>query len=986
MARSILNRHRQQGFSILEAVFSALILGIALLALAGFHAVALQDGSLVKARSVAANLAQEKLDDLRSFTYLTDGDFSDDGNAASSTNYCGQGTFCFSEIAADAGGRENSGGALVMSSGTISGYIDNYSRTWTVDCYNESTAAQLAAVTCADPDGNPATDDIPSAKRVTVTVAWTDSKGVAQSVVLQSMIYAMDPAMAARASISPYPSQGPSVTYTPIGVPDAVPVPISTGDGRYKESSKPLPDVSSRGISLRTEFDAVSYTTVDGVTTKDSQLEFATVNCVCEFAGSGQGYPASYFYWDAGKLKIKTPDATVTKMTGTAPSIQGDQQDSLCDSCCRDHHDSEAPGTSNPSTALYDPDRPAADYIGNNHKHYYYLDENNPALGLSEVVESIGNRYLEACRFARVDGFYRLLQDWRALDMVVMPKLDYLEQATPLANYQAYLVKYLKYQTQVDCGDADGATGCSSINQPSAPAKSELSDRNLDEQAVGNRPQLMARALYADRVYKDDEPRTLDGDYYTTLASKISAGNTWLDLLPFNEVNVTLLASWHSDDPTSVSVDNEEILSIAATTADYYGVYYRGRALVTSTGDGIADIYAYLLPSNSGLTGGVTRDTYTGMVDYDASTLADTGTAIAYASELGIDKHDHASSGRKEDFITISRSGTAPPASTGSVRVGNSSVDLATVGVSEIGGVGAACTVTYTAGDNSGSFECSQNYTGDVQISQTSGTGYFYHTADDVDGNGSFDPSLDTGGSYTDTNSCPGGDCGNFWVFGPTIKVIGKCHGNQCSNSTFDFKTTSPTVGTDTPCVLDSTDNSTVTCTVTLDTTAHTWTGKIKITGNGSNYVLADATSCDSSAGTSAKYTAADIVAGPADKQSAFNVCATDVSSLPSPPGTPGSVALAEQASDVTFSWGDVADESGYTVYYCEASGDVSCAPSTYVSTQDVNVTSVSLSKPGNTKTRCFNVKAFNAGGSSAASQSMCIYRSGGAYTVTGPF
>lgn len=986
MARSILNRHRQQGFSILEAVFSALILSVALLALAGFHAVALQDGTLVKARSVAANLAQEKLDDLRSFTYLTDGDFSDDGSAASTTNYCGQGTFCFSEVATNAGGQEDSGGDLVMPSGTISGFIDNYSRTWTVECYNESTAAQLAMVDCADPDSDPTTDDIPNAKLVTVSVDWTDSKGGAQSLALQAMIYAMDPAMAARATVSPYPSQGPSVTYTPIGVPDAVPVPISTGDGKYKESSKPLPDVSSKGISLRTEFDAVSYTTIGGETTKDSQLEFATVNCVCEFAGSGSGYPASYFYWDAGKLKIKVPDATVTKMTGTAPSIQGDQQDSLCDTCCRDHHDSELPSAENPTTALYDPDRPSTDYMSatGNHKHYYYVNENSPALGLEAVPESSGNRYLEACRFARVDGFYRLLQDWRALDLVVMPKLDYLEEATPLANYQAYLVKYLKYQTQADCDDADGATGCSSINQSSAPAKSELSDRNLDNMSTGDQPQLMARAIYSDRVYEEDAPRTLDATYYTALATKVAASATWLDILPFNEVNVTLLASWHSSDATAVSVDNEKILSISATSADYYGVYYRGRAQVQSSGTD-ADIYAHLLPGNSGLTGGVTRDTYSSMVDYDASTLADTGTAISYASELGTDKHDHASSGRKNDSINIART-SSTPASTGSVRVGNSSVDLATVQVVEAGGMGTTqCTVTYTAGDNSGSFACSHGYTGNAQISQVSGTGYFYSNALDADSNGSFDASID-GGSYTDLNSCATGDCGNFWVFGPTITVSGKCWGNQCANSTFAYKTTSPTEGTDTACVLSTADNATVSCTVTLDTTAHTWTGKIKITGNGSNYVLADADTCDSTAGTSAKYTAADILAGPADKQSAFDVCATDVVALPTTPSTPTGLGLSIVSGNASFSWGNVTNESGYKVYYCQVNGNSSCSPNTLGAAVDVNVTSASLTAPGNNKTRCYNVVAFNAGGDSAASQSMCVYLFGGTYTYSGPF
>lgn len=987
MTRTI-NISRQRGFSMVEALFSALILGIALLALAGFQAVALQDGSLIKARSVAANLAQEKLDDLRSFTYLTDGDSSDDGSTASASNLCGLGNFCFSEIAGNAGGQEESDGDLILPAGSVAGYIDNYTLSWDVACYAESAAAQLGIVNCADPDGNPATDDIPSAKLVTVTLSWTDSKGTAQSVFLQGIIYAMDPSRVARAAISPVSTQGPRVSYTPIGVPDAVPVPISTGDGKFKESSKPLPDVSSKGYSLRTEFDAVSYTTAGGTTKKDSQIEFATVNCVCEFAGSGQGYPASYFYWTGGNLDIKVPEATVTKMTGTAPSISGDKQDPLCTACCRDHHDSEAPGTANPSTALYDPDRPAADYAGNNHKHYYYANAANPANGLIEVLESTGAKYLEACRFARVDGVYRLLQDWRALDMVVMPKLDYLENESKLAAYQTYLLDYLRYQSKVDC-TASGATGCSDIEQSAVPVKSDLPSRNLTNQNTNAKPQLLARALYSDRVYSEGAPRTLDAAYYTYLANKIAAG-TWLDILPFNEVNVTLLASWHSDDATSVSVRNDKILSISATASDYYGVYYRGEALVNSGGDGIANIWAHLLPGNSGLTGGATRATYLNMVDYDASTLLPTANPVGYdattapngyASELGTDRHDHASSLRKSNSIQVSRSGASPPQASGSVRVGNSSADLSSVTVAQTPG-STACTVSYTAGDNSGSFGCSVSYTGNVQIS---GSGFFFNNAPDADGNGSFDAGID-GGAYTDINSCPSGNCGNFWVFGPTAYVSGKCHGNQCANSTFASTIDESTY---VACTLDL-DGVTVKCPVTLDEVSHTWSGKIRITGNGSIYVKADATSCDATAGTGAKLTAASILAGPADKQAAFNMCASDLPSQPAAPSAPTILGVNTSGSTTTVSWSNVSGETGYKVYKCTQSGNASCAPTDEIGGTLADLTSLGVTRPGNGETFCFNVKAYvTAGGVSsygAASQTMCVYRSGGSYTYTGPF
>ncbi len=967
-----INYNKQRGFTLIEALFSSIVLGIGLLALAGFHAVALQDGTAVKMRMVATNLAQEKLDDLKSFIRLRDDPAIDEDGDGVNNNDCGAGKFCYSEIASNGGGLENGGGlALPNATDTISGTA--YTRSWTVVCYSEAAGA-VASVNadCSDADF----------KLVTVTIAWTDNKGVGQSTSLENVIYGVDPANMARAMANPAPPPGPKVTYTPIGVPDAVPVPISSGDGKYKESSKPLPDVSSKGYSLRTEFDAVSYTSVGGVTKKDAQLEFATVNCVCEFAGTGTGYPASYFYWDGIKLRIKTPAAMVSKMTGTAPSISGDQQDELCTSCCRDHHDSEAPGAGSPTTALYDPDRPTADYTGNNHKHYYYQDVSQPQLGLVEVAESAGNRYLEACRFTRVDGIYRLLQDWRAIDMVVMPKLSYLEVNATLAAYQAYLLNYLRYQSREDCTSAS-ATGCANIDQSAAPLKSTLVTRDLLNHAVdtSDGDQLLARALYSDRVYGKTTPRTLDTTYYTALASKINdyesdSSVTWLDRVPFNEVNVTLLASWHSDDTDSVSVTNSPILSLSSTTPDYYGVTLRGKTTVKSTGDGSASISAHLLPSNSGLTGGVTRPTYTGTTDYDVATLLNTGTAIPYSSEIGTDRHDHASTGRKSNSILITRSGAVSPSS-GTLLGGNSSVDLTGIAVAEYPS-GTACTVETTSvlgSTASGTFKCSDSYTGQVQITLA---GHFFNNALDANSNYKYDD----GGSYTSLNTCTAGSCGNFWVFGPSVNIFGACNGSVCTDTNVSVTSHLNDGATGVACTIVG---STIACPVALDSVTKIWEGTFKIANKAgmAYYLKADATSCDSNDGTGEKKTsnAPMVSAGPADKQAAFNLCASDMVATPPPPTQPTVVSLAIVGSNTVNTasfqliWADVPDETGYVVYKCTvANSNSTCAPNQAATGTLAANTTTTTQSVDNLDSLCLNVVAVNAGGSSLPSQTMCVY------------
>jgi type II secretory pathway pseudopilin PulG len=952
-------QHRQRGFSLIEALFSALILGIALLGLAGFHAVALQDGSLVKARSVGANLAQQKLDDLRSFIRLRD-----DGNLLNGDE-CAAGTFCFSEIVAstadvNVGGGQENGNALLLPSGAVSGYTDNYSVAWTVTCSPDTAGAAVSFGTaCTNA----------AAKLATVTTSWTDSKGANQSVTLQGVIYGLDPAKSALAAGSSFSTQIPKAGYTPIGVPDAVPVPISTGDGKFKESSKPLPDLSSKGYSLRTEFDSVGYTTAGGTTTKDSQLEFATVNCVCQFAGSGSAYPASYFYWNGSGVQIKAAGETVSKMTGTAPMINGDKQDELCTSCCRDHHDSEAPGTSSPTTALYDSDRPAADYAGNDHKHYYYADPGDPEDGLVEVAPSSGNRYLEACRFARVDGIQRLLQDWRALDMVVLPYKDYLNNQTKLVAYQNYLVDYLSYQVMLDCA-ASGASGCTSST---APSKSSLATRDLSSQTEDTVNQFLARALYADRVYSKTAPRALDAGYYSALASRISSNSTWLDRLPFNEVNVTLLANWASSDPAVVSVTNEQILDIDATTQNYYGVYSRGLTKIKPGDGGSADVTAYLLPSNSGLTSGVKRAPISSAQDYDSSLVA-SGT-ISYAGPIGIDRDDHRSGNRLHDQVNIGRAvSSSTTVKSGNIRIGNASALLVdSTDVTMSASPPATCTV---AGPVNGvtSYTCSisNSYAGTLTIA-SSATGAFF----DVGGDTSYDTEKYNAVSGTvpvPENSCTvtagtiNPACPNFWVFGPIANVLGKCFGEECATSTFASKLNG--TDADVACTLNGTD---VTCPVTLDPATKTWTGKVKITSGNGSYVSASST-CDSNDGTAAKLTSS-INAGPEDKQQAFDVCATKVAAITPPPATPTGLNLFANANFFALTWNDVANETGYVVYRCDVSGNNVCAPSNAVSYPGANITYVALTRANKGQTSCVNIKATNAGGYSAASQTVCLYR-----------
>ncbi|MDO9387021.1 MAG: prepilin-type N-terminal cleavage/methylation domain-containing protein [Thiobacillus sp.] len=604
---------QQRGFSLIEAMFSALILAIALLGLAGFQVAAMSDASLVKARSVAANLAQEKLDDLRGFTHVVD------DPSTTTVDECAAPTFCFSEIADDAGGAEESGGALVLpsgaveplvlASGDVAEYLDSYSIAWDVTCSTETAGIALSF-------GASCTDAV--AKLATVTVSWTDSKGAAQTVSLQGVIYAMDPARMAGGLTRSFSSARPRASYTPVGVPDAVPVPINTGTGEYKESSKPVPDVVSNGGAAEVSFDAVSYVQDGGGYKATEQEEFVTTACECGFS-TGSGYTPSRMVWNGTKLVAKVGEQ-VSKPVGTAASGQSD----LCNACCKDHHD-----VSGSVHAKYDPDRPDSEYTGGgDHKHYWYtscIGVNNCTTTLKNTslgsgtpfTEVTTGAYLESCRFKRVDGIWRLWQDWRQVKMTVMP-YDFLTTDENLDAYVGVIEAVVENKVRDDSGNG-------SVTIPT------LGNRNVTFTATGQTKQLLGRAVFVDRVYEADNPTTLDDAYYDKIVSLIDGSQDWLNIVPFFEANLTLLIDWTSSDSSQATVTSQAIMDITNFNTAYYDSFSRG--VVTAVSAGTPTITATARIHNTGVNGGInTASPSSGISTYDNTNFESDSISVTVPS------------------------------------------------------------------------------------------------------------------------------------------------------------------------------------------------------------------------------------------------------------------------------------------------------------------------------------------------------------------
>lgn len=152
----------QTGLSLLEVLITLIVLGMGLVSLAKFQGTVLQENSLAKARTVAAHLAEQVVEDLRAYDVLAN------PPAPPPTRYP------YSAIG------PNGGGSIVSPTTPITVSSVDYTRSWTVTDYC-FTANNSSAGGC--PAGQ-----IPDFKMVTVTVSWTDQNADFQDVILNTII------------------------------------------------------------------------------------------------------------------------------------------------------------------------------------------------------------------------------------------------------------------------------------------------------------------------------------------------------------------------------------------------------------------------------------------------------------------------------------------------------------------------------------------------------------------------------------------------------------------------------------------------------------------------------------------------------------------------------------------------------------------------------------------------------------------------------
>lgn len=534
---------RNRGFGLIEVMVAIAVIGIGVTGLVVLQKTFLRSSSENMNRSVAMELAKSKLEDFRRFDDVVSG----------TANYVD----------------------IVSGNDTVAVGGQNYSRTWGItDLYYDKSTNSWSTVM---PNGAVSSDQ----KLVAINVSWSNVDGT-ESVALNSSLSASSTAEK-KQSLDPTPSSaGPQVAYTPGQAPDVIALNLNTaGQGNKRETSKPLPEVIKQGNSTLVKFDTVTYKPNSTTLIRE---DFATINCECSLlASTAQAYTPFRSKPDlnddgtVNEHQVIVEDGTLLSKSSGTPSTNN--ASSYCTVCCANHFD--AASGSYPG---FDPDRTSP------HSHYRfnstsYNTFNASTFSGSNFALATSGNYLEACRLLRVDGFYRVTQDWRLIDLVMMRK-DWLESAANQTAYQTYVLAKVK----------DFITGSSTADRNSL--RDTVSPDGLLISGSGV-TQLMARGIYVDY---------LDAQDISYLSSIINGSDSdWPSLVPFYDVNLTLLADWKIPSGSGLSVTNESIQSVDSDpSSDYYGTYSRGALTVANSSSGSVAVRAR--KGNTGITGSLPTD------------------------------------------------------------------------------------------------------------------------------------------------------------------------------------------------------------------------------------------------------------------------------------------------------------------------------------------------------------------------------------------
>ncbi|WOX47844.1 prepilin-type N-terminal cleavage/methylation domain-containing protein [Aeromonas sp. XH] len=546
---------RQKGFGLFEILVTLVVLGVGVVGLVILSKSALTASQDGKRYEVAMRLAESKIEEFRNFNSLVTA-------TAPLTAYASI----------------TSGNATKSQSG------DSYTLAWTVtnQYWNGSTSAWQNTA----PAGYLL--NYPGRKQINTTVSWTNSEGATASVALIGYASPTESLTAEQLNGGLDTARtGPKISYNPGVAPDVIS--IDLGNGSRQETSKPSPTVVAKNntVGKEVQFETVTYQPGNQGNTQQIQQDISSVSCACTYGSTlnaylpGQAYSTAtnQLYWKVGVLQ--------SKQTGTV----GNNQPALCTSCCKDHFD----GSGGSFTSYYAP-------LNTSRQRY------NSSLSLAS-----SGSYIDACRFARLDGYYRPLPDWNLVKVIVTTS-DFLAKPANQVSYQNYIqyvVKtYIDWQKQTLNWTSSTTATAPTISEFEAWLQTPANVAAGGDASTGITVSTGTRQLIARGIYVD----ILNPAYLTGIDTSVTG---YLAKVPFQDINLTMLAEW-SMTPLSgqltgavtdyATISNEPVDTIVDLNNYYFGSYSRGYlATKKSTKDASQNLQAVKVKAtvyqgNSGIT------------------------------------------------------------------------------------------------------------------------------------------------------------------------------------------------------------------------------------------------------------------------------------------------------------------------------------------------------------------------------------------------
>ncbi|XEI33459.1 prepilin-type N-terminal cleavage/methylation domain-containing protein [Aeromonas veronii] len=575
-----------KGFGLLEILITLVLLGVGVAGLVAMSRGLLGSSQDGRRYEVAMRLAESKLDEFRTFNGVV--------SAVSPL------TAYISIAAGSTTTTPTNGGG-------------SYSLSWTVSNQYWNGTGWSATM----PAGYLYT--YPGRKIINVTVGWSDSAGQARSLLLSGAVSPTE-------SLATNQMQGggldtsrpkPKVTYTPGAVPDVVSVDL--GNGSKKETSKPLPHITGNaGTSRLIQFDSITYQTQGDNNNKQSLQDTASVLCSCSTSGTPEKayLPGIPYYSATDKVQYWKVGEQVVKSVG---GLSGNnKQEPLCASCCREHYDVADKGFSGYFSPL------------NMTRGRYRLS------GSSLQAVTSGD-YIDACRFVRLDGTYRPAPDWHLVSLTTFSS-TFLNDTTNLANYQAYIAyvirEHVKWQKSAFSGKSD-ASWSAVTSSPAIQtfntwlANNRAGSPNTDLTTPIGTVQLISRGIYVD---------IMSPSYLTNEVFKGAVTEPDIAKVPFQDVNMTLLNEWSSDNSTKLTVTSQPIATVVDPEKNYYGTYSRGRLTAN------ASTYSGNPPTSNSIT--ITAKSYQGNSGVVGSPILPEDITDAIVSTVKVNIQDSAQSPR----------------------------------------------------------------------------------------------------------------------------------------------------------------------------------------------------------------------------------------------------------------------------------------------------------------------------------------------------